>query len=44
MSEDELLDFCKGALQVLHLGMAEVLLEDLQMNHVSENHHNSVLD
>ena len=44
MSEEELLDFCKGTLLVLHLGISEVLLEKLEMNHVSENQHNSMLD
>ena len=44
MSKEELLDFCTGTLQVLHLGMSEVYVEKLKMNHVSENQHNSVLD
>ncbi|PMD45846.1 hypothetical protein L207DRAFT_508600 [Hyaloscypha variabilis F] len=37
MSDEELLDFCTGTLQVLHLGMSEVYVEKLKMNHGEEN-------
>ena len=44
MPDEELLDFCKGTLQVLQLGMAELYSKKPEMNHVSENQHNSMLD
>jgi hypothetical protein len=37
MPMEELVDFCRGILLVLYLGMAEIYLENQEMDHVSEN-------
>jgi hypothetical protein len=44
MSMEELLNFCRGILQVLPLGAADVYLKTQEMHHVSKNQHNLIPD